>query len=692
MSKSSSPSPHSRPARLTRRTGRRVHRLIAVAGTLGLGMLAVSVPAHAAPAGQGSPAGTVSFPGSVPSWATNTADAGATAADTTVEGEVYLPLRDEQGAQQLATAVSTPGNPSYGQYLSPRQWIHQFAPKRRDFNAVENYLVDSGLTIYATPKSRQYIVFRGPASAAGTAFGTTLHDYRYAGGLQHAPDSAPTLPSSVGSKITGVSLDSSRLLTRPDHMRQPGEQGTGSVRTGNGPQRRAATVLPKYQCSSYFGEHTGQTPPAYGSTTHPTFLCGYLPDQLRSSYDLNKVITSGNDGTGQTIAIIDAYASPTVQRDTNDYMLAVGSPLLTNFDQITPSSYVDTGLCQGQSGWQTEETLDVESAHSIAPGARILYVGGFNCGGGLDIALSKVLDGHLANIVSNSYGNLGEAVPDSVITGEQNLHLQAVAEGIGLYYSSGDSGDESMNLGYTSPDFPASSPFVTAVGGTSKAIGADGRTEFNTGWGNLLDKMTLGNNGKLSFAEPLPGTLWGGGAGGGTSAFFAQPAYQQGVVPDSLADSVDGSPARVTPDVAALADPYTGFQIAFRPIDDSTCQPDGQCQQGPLTYVTYGGTSLACPITAAEMALLQQAAGRTIGFANPALYAAFRYLHGAFYDVTPQQQQTALAYTSSHSGNDYLVSLGHDTSLQTAAGYDNVTGLGEIDVARLAADLTKIKG
>ena len=83
--------------------------------------------------------------------------------------------------------------------------------------------------------------------------------------------------------------------------------------------------------------------------------------------------------------------------------------------------------------------------HDIAPAAAIHYVGAFNCGGGIDIALSSILDTRSDTIVSNSYGNLGEAVPADAIKGQENQHLQAVAEGIGLYYSSGDSGDETPN-------------------------------------------------------------------------------------------------------------------------------------------------------------------------------------------------------------------------------------------------------
>src|SRR6185312_320420 len=147
--------------------------------------------------------------------------------------------------------------------------------------------------------------------------------------------------------------------------------------------------------------------------------------------------------------------------------------------------------------------------------------------------------------------------------------------------------------------------------------------QFETGWGDILDKVV--NN---AYTAALPGNLYGGGAGGGVSALFAQPAYQKGVVPNSLATSVDGTPSRVVPDVSDLADPYTGFQIALRPIiDDSTLQT------GAFEYDTYGGTSLASPITAAKMALVQAATGARIGFANPALYMAAKSKPAAFHDV-----------------------------------------------------------
>jgi subtilase family serine protease len=636
---------------------------VLAAALLGTGLLAAP-PAGAAPA-----TGRHAYPGSVPSFVSAKADAGP-AADTTVEGEVFLPLKDEVGAQSFATAVSTPSNNKYGKYLSPSAWLAKYAPSAADFNAVKQYLVASGETIYATPASREYIVFRGPAAATSAAFGTKLHNYRVSGKLVSAPSTAPSLPASIASKVIGVSLGTGReALTAPAHV-APGA-GSTSAKT---PEVKTAAATPA--CSSYYGENTGTLPAAYGKTSFPTFLCGYTPSQLRSAGDLNKQINSGKDGTGQTIAIIDAYASPTIVQDTNDYMRASGSPLLTRYSQIVPaaSDFVDQAACQEPSGWQTEQTIDVQSAHSTAPGANILYVGGFNCGGGLDIAMSKILDKGLSNIVSNSYGNQGEGVPTDVVRGEQNIQLQAAGEGIGLYFSSGDSGDESVNLGYTQPDFPASSPFVTAVGGTSEAINANGSYGFETGWGDLLDKVQ-----DNAYTSALPGNLYGGGAGGGVSSLFAEPKYQKGIVPNALAKSVDGSPSRVVPDIGDLADPYTGFQIGLRPIVDDTT-----LQTGAFGYQTWGGTSLASPIAAAKMALVQSVTKSTIGFANPALYQAAASNPASFNDVVPPASTVALYYKSAGSGNTYLVTLNQGLSLATAPGYDDITGVGSLKVPTLA--------
>lgn len=663
----------------------RAARGLAAATALALGAAALAATAGSANAATRPAVPRHTYANSVAPFVKTAPDVGTPPAPTTVEGEVYLPLKDEIGAQRFATAVSTPGNPAYGTYLSPAAWISKYSPSRVDLAAVEQYLTDSGLTVFAVPTSRQYIVFRGPSAKMAAAFGTTLRTYRVAGTTVTAAATPPSLLESIASKVLAVDLGDARArLTHPMNVR-PGV-GTGSSAPATATPR-SSRVSPNATtsnaCSSYWDENEAVLPKAYGRTRFPTFICGYLPGQLRSAGGLNKGINSGYDGTGQTLAIVDAYASPTILRDTNDYMRTVGSPLLLKFQDISgPASQFndeDAKICGGPSAWQAEEAIDVQSAHSVSPGANILYSGGFNCGGGLDIALSKILDRGLASIVSNSYGNYGEAVPDGVLMGEQNIHLQAAGEGIGLYFSSGDSGDESVNLGYTSPDFPASSPYVTAVGGTSEAIAANGSYLFETGWEDILAQVKNG-----AYTAPPPGNLYGGGAGGGVSTNFAEPAYQKGVVPTSLATSADGTPGRVVPDIADLADPYTGFQIAIRPILDNAT-----LKTGALTFETYGGTSLASPIAAAKAALVQDQTGRTIGFANPAIYALNRAVPSGFHDVVPPAQPTAVAYTSARSGNQYLVTFNQGLSLFTAKGYDTETGVGSLKVPQLVAFLNR---
>jgi subtilase family serine protease len=651
-----------------------------------------------------SPPGHKSFPGSVPSFVNKAHKVKAktmsphVSSDQTVEGEIYLNLQDEIGAQKLATAVSTPGNSKYGDYMKPSKWIDKYAPTRSQVAQVKKYLRESGMTITAIPKSREYVVFRGPASDTASAFGTKLENYKVDGKVVSAPSSAPKLPAKIADQVTAVQLGNARLkLTHPQNVR-PGDDvkgakpksskkpmGSGVTKSGKakaskqkaGPKAKANEVN---QCSDYYGEFKGKMPSAYGKTKFPTYLCGYLPAQLRSAANLDKSINAGYDGSGQTVAIVDAYASPTIKRDTNDYMLSQGEPLMFNYQQIVPkpSDFKDKDACQQPSGWQGEQTLDVESAHSVAPGAKIFYSGGFNCGGGLDIAVSRILDKGLANIVSNSYGNTGEAVGNDVLRGEQNIHIQAAGEGIGMYFSSGDNGDESTSLNSPAPDFPASSPFVTAVGGTSEAIGADGNYIGEVGWGDRLDQVE-----DNAYTSPLPGDLYGGGAGGGVSRKFSEPDYQKGVVPKSLANEHGNGPSRVVPDVADLADPYTGFQIAIRPIIN-----DQTLETGPLEYQTYGGTSLASPLVAAKMAIAQQIAGHQTGFANPALYQAAQKHPKAFHDVTPPAQEKALKYHSA-SGTTYLVTTNQGGTLKTAKGYDTMTGVGSLKTVQLANALGK---
>ncbi len=204
-----------------------------------------------------------------------------------------------------------------------------------------------------------------------------------------------------------------------------------------------------------------------------------------------------------------------------------------------------------------EETLDVEAVHAVAPDASITYVGAASCfDNDLLDSLNKVVDNHLADIVSNSWGDIeANQTPDLAAAYDQTFQFGAV-EGIGFYFSSGDNGDEVANTGTKQVDTPANSAWVTAVGGTSLAVGKGDKYQFETGWGT--EKAALAADGKSWTGFPGAFTS---GAGGGTSKTVAQPFYQKGVVPGALAKANGTTAMRTVPDIAAVADPNTGFKV-----------------------------------------------------------------------------------------------------------------------------------
>jgi subtilase family serine protease len=635
---------------------------------------AAAVLALAASALPGAPAwaGSTTRPyaGAVPSWATAADDAGPPDDSFEAEGEMFLPLRDPQGAAALAKAVSTPGDPQYRHFLSPAAWINRFAPSKSDYRAVVNFLTSEGATISATPASRQYVVFRQRLYFMNSTFHTSMHSFRVDGHRLLAPAHVPALPAAIAGKVSGIVLDQGRLLSRPHDAGLPGAPPHVAA---DGPTNPPVTVVDSMpDCSYSYGEITHTTPPAYGSTQFPTALCAYQPEQMRTGLGLASAYATGINGSGQTVAVVNAYAPPTLVDDVNRYAFYTGTaPLLpSEYHRLVPDSmFNDTELCGGPAGWQEEDSMDVEAVHAIAPAAHIVYAAGFNCGAGTDYAMSQVLDTHAADIVTNSYGYLGEGVGTELTAGETNLQLQAAAEGIGLYYSSGDDGDESQYLDAAAPDWPASSQWVTAVGGTSLAIDADGNKVFETGWGNRIDKIN-GN----AYAAPLPGGF-NAGSGGGTSTVVPQPSYQKGVVPAALSKNRLGTTGRAEPDIATDANPVTSMLIGFTPMDTPS----------QFEVKLGAGTSLAAPLMAGKIALAQQAAGRVIGFANPALYAQYRSDPAHFGDVVALAHPAQGGFAITQDDESDLFTVDDDGSLKLRKGYDTVTGLGDPGLGALTA-------
>jgi subtilase family serine protease len=290
--------------------------------------------------------------------------------------------------------------------------------------------------------------------------------------------------------------------------------------------------------------------------------------------------------------------------------------------------------------------------------------------------VQQVVDGHLAQVITDSWGDDGGDLLDSAGSREgfDDILLMAGATGVGVQFSAGDGGDEFTTLGITAADYPPSSPYATAVGGTSLEVSKNDTRKAELGWSTaksilctpLLEEAGLPgceSSTQETWLPPAPGAYDYGG-GGGTSYEYAEPWYQEGVVPEVLAErntAITGIANRVEPDISMDADPTTGMLV-------------GETQEFPngTYYDQYriGGTSLSSPLFAGVMADADQAAGTALGFVNPLLYklaASPASAASAFYDIVPRHK-TALARV------DYLNDVGPEEGTLTSVRVLNYEG------------------
>ncbi len=640
----------------------------------------------AAPAALAARAATprAAIDGTRPGWAVtgNRVTAQPMAAGS-LAARVYLAGRDPAGLASYAAAVSAPGSPSYRQFLSPAQASARFGVTGAEITAVRSWLTGAGLRVTQvsdTGPAGAYVAVRGSLAAAGRAFAVRFGRFRGPGGqVYRAPDQQASAPAAVAGSVLAITgLDTAPHVATPDLTATPDLAATSAGQTPAAPGAGRATAAGSAgtKCSRYFGQNIPRwVPRAYGRHW-PTALCGYIPRQLRTAYG---VTSSGMTGRGQSVAIVDAYDSPTIVRDAARYARLTGDPVFRpgQFRRYQAGPFLHRTLkCGPPPIWNLEQTLDVESSHGVATDAAIRYVAARSCRQQdmLD-ALAVVVNHHLASIVSDSWG-WGES--DWMLHAAANAVFQLGAvEGIGFFFSTGDHGY--VEGGKVQVEYPASSPYVTAVGATSLAAGPSGQYRWETSWGTVPDPLVRTKRG-VAWKYPPPGpSLLGaaryGGGGGGVSTRYPQPFYQRGIVPLRLATTLPGGhrskqPMRVLPDVAADGNSDTGFRLGI-----------GTLKGGRYTFHTFpvGGTSQACPTVAAIEASAQQAAGGPLGFADPAIYA--RYRTAAFHDVT--DHPLGLAHPSviqQLSLGTALDALNIDGSgplaLPAVRGYDDATGVG----------------
>ncbi|HEY3751265.1 MAG TPA: S53 family peptidase [Pseudonocardiaceae bacterium] len=620
-----------------------------------VGGLAAAMPAAAAD-------GPATIPQSHPQWATPNTKVADVAAGSQVTFRVYLRTRNEAGAEALALSVSSPTSAAYGHYLSTTQVKAQFAPTSAQVSSVRGWLGSAGFGIDSVPSNNAFIEATGTAAQVDKAFNVQLGNYSVQGSTLRAPNTDLSVPASIAPDVVGVlGVDQAENLMKP-------MLDAGTSPSVVPPPAGFRNARP---CSAFYGQKIDTTDPKFQGKTLSYAPCGYVPSQLRGAYGIAGAVQSGVSGRGVTVGIVDAFGSPTLFSDAAHYahLNDPAHPLLASqFTQQVAAptpGLEDPSQCDA-AGWYGEQTLDVEAVHAMAPGAHILFVGGADCEDlTLDDSLNSIVAAHSADLVSNSYGDLGEDLPADEIQAFHQIAVQAALEGIGLYFSSGDSGDEVANIGQPEPDFSASDPFVTAVGGTSLGIDKHNNISVQTGWETGKSVLTNG-------AFPAPGFT--SGSGGGTSRVFAEPAYQRGVVPDALArqNQTGNNRGRVVPDISMVADPNTGFLV-------------GETQTFP-TGVQYdqfrlGGTSLASPLMAGMMADADQLDHFHHGFINPLLYH-FTAHTNAIHDVLPENTGVVrVDFANSVDASGGLITSVRtfndpDQVIHTTRGYDDVTGVG----------------
>jgi subtilase family serine protease len=626
-------------------------------GTALAGRVAGPAPHHAA--------GRAVLAGSAPQWTRTARVVGAPEAGQHIAFNVALRLRHQAAAERLAQQVSRPASPRYAHYLTARQFNRAYGPTRRQAAAVRAFLEARGIRVTGTAAGRRWVSASATPAQIQRVFQTRLRIYSVHGHRLRGAARDLSVPAAIRPLILGVT-GVSQLIMHPASQR-PVPASTAGAQTG--PHRSGPP--PAAHCSVYWNQHSQTAPQAYGRTRFPTPNCGYTPRQIRMAYGLQGASKSGITGKGVNVAIVDAYNSPTIVRDVNAYSRRTGEPVLAPgqyTDHSAPrKDWTDQQLCGGAVGWHVEQTLDVEAMHGVAPGVHIAFFGAANCDTAIDTELNRIVQTQAARIVSNSFGFAGEGGLGSEVALERSIFVQGALEGIGFYFSTGDWGDNTpLGDPVAEADYPATDPMATAVGGTSLALNRSRHYKFETDWGNLVDPVNFKVT-PARYQVPLPG-VFGGAGGGGASRLFIQPLYQNGVVPVGLATQHGGStPMRVTPDVATVGDPETGYLICF---DTPRSAAGGRCPDSATFPI--GGTSLSCPVFAAIQALASQGRVNPIGFANPALYTM---PEAAFHDVRPSNAPAHPLAMVTDSGKT-LITMATNTSLTDAPGFDDTTGLG----------------
>jgi subtilase family serine protease len=433
--------------------------------------------------------------------------------------------------------------------------------------------------------------------------------------------------------------------------------------------QRGALAIPS-------GEQSSTAGPQYG-----LFTCQEVgrtasdcidPFEMRHAYQVDSLIAGGYDGTGQTIVILDAFDNPNLVNQVATYNAFYGLPAtqLTKVapDGLTPFDPTDNNML----GWAEEISLDVEWAHAMAPGAKIVLVlAKSNNDADIASALNYAVNNNLGNVISMSFGENESCLAPADQTSYHNAFAVATAKHITLVASSADQGAAlntcDGNSWVKAVSSPASDPLVTGVGGTELTVAKYCLASLGC---NPAANPSPGTYlGETAWNEGLPygdfGNIFGPGTlstGGGFSVVFAEPPYQQGVI--------HGGKQRAVPDVAYSAAVEHGV-LTYLAIPGI-----------PAGFYLFGGTSAGSPQWAAITAIANQRAGTSLGFLNAGIYRIVetsQVYASSFHDVTVGTN-SSLQFDQNNNPINII-------GFNAGTGWDATTGAGSPKGASIVSDL-----
>jgi len=431
---------------------------------------------------------------------------------TIISVTVWLNLHNKAALDSLVQQMYDKNSPNYHHWLTMKEYKTQFAPTAKDAAVVRDFLASHNMKVSMIDQNNHFVVAQTRVGDAQKAFNVQINRVMFNGVVHHLSSSEAKVAGPAAELVAAVQgLDDLEYSTNVSFAANPatGQAYPGVSTSSAGadgiffsgqclfpPQSVNFNTAGTFPSASYFGN-------TYGAPITNTALgtlppCAYDSAELQTAYGLNPLYSRGLTGAGQTIVIVDAFGSNTIVQDANLFSELNGLPLLTpsNF-QIIDSAGTGTATCTATNGciagnWQFETSLDVEWAHSIAPGANIVLVLGPNSRlASLDAANLFAIENGLGNVLSNSFGTTEIRLVDlnpGELAVENGISEMAASLGISQHVSSGDSGDNlaldnaAFHINSVSVNTNADSPFVTGIGGTSTFLDSKNNIELQTGW------------------------------------------------------------------------------------------------------------------------------------------------------------------------------------------------------------------